>query len=295
MSDWASQRLESVPDRRLLLEDMVITRGNYDDWMRLHDFHYKSEGRVMGARYYKVVTTSGALVGVCVMCFPRGLLKDRHKLFPNIKPDGNETKLTNTYRYKYLNRNFSLNARTVNDPLYRGVGVGYRMLNLAARMDGRQWCEIQSSMSRFNKFAHQAGFQFVVPTPSKNAEPAEAMYGTWFDSNPVDQVALADEFAAMPVETQTRVLQAMREFYWKISALEKTGSNRNKGTSRVDGMTFKELVKNINQVAFAMPMYGVYKNPDFGRVLPDTLPLTAFDEQGVDEPLKRGTEVDPCA
>ncbi|EOV6637503.1 hypothetical protein ACOQ1I_005060, partial [Escherichia coli] len=34
------------------------------------------------------------------------------------------------------------------------------------------------------------------------------------------------------------------------------------------------------------PLYGVYRNPDFGRRLPDTLPLLAFDKQPLDKPLE---------
>jgi uncharacterized protein len=287
MSDWVAARSEAQGSAFPLLQEMVIERGTHDDWMRLHDFHYKSEGHVMGARYYRV-SFGNSLVGVCVMCYPRGLLKDRHKLFPNIKPDGRDTKLTNVYRYKYLNRTFSLNARTVNDPLYRGVGVGYRMLNLAARMDGRQYCEIQSSMSRFNKFAHQAGFQFVKPTASKYHDPAMEFYALWFDANPIDQAEVLTEYESMSPQMQARVLQELRGFYFKSSSLEKTGSNRHKGTSRVDVMTARDLIKNINQLAFSMPLYGVYKNPDFERQLPGRLPLHAFDEQGVNEPLARG-------
>lgn len=266
---------------------MWIERGTKEDWAVLHEFHYKSEGGAMGARYYKV-TMGNMLVGVCVMCYPRGLLKDRHKLWPSIKPNGDDTKLTNTYRYKWLNANVGLNARTVNDPLFRGIGVGYRMLNLAARMDGRKWCEIQSSMSKFNGFAHKAGFQFVPPSPSKFYEKGIEFYGKWFEANPVDQVAILAELDAMRPATRERVIAEMRKFYWKHSALEKTGNNRTKGTSRVDAMEPKDLVKNINQLAFSTPLYGIYKNPDFGLLIPDRLPLIAFDEQGVDQPLRRG-------
>lgn len=268
-----------------MLADMVIEPGAAADWEQLHEFHYKSEGRVAGARYYRVML-GDRLVGVSVMCYPRGLLRDRHKAFPQIKPGGGETKLTNTYRYKFLNASFSLNARTVNDTLFRGVGVGYRMLNLAARMDGRKWCEIQSSMSAFNKFAHRAGFQFVVPDPPKHKEAAEALYRRWFDSDPADQVSLLEELGAMTDVIRERALSELRTFYYKNSALEKTGKNRNNGTSRVDAMPPRELIKNLNQMAFATPLYGVYRNPDFERELPKRLPLAAFDWQAPDKPLK---------
>lgn len=272
-----------------LLAEMYIERGTKEDWDVLHEFHYKSEGQAMGARYYRVMLGK-MLVGVCVMCYPRGLLKDRHKMWPAIKPDGDDNKITNTYRYKWLNANVSLNARTVNDPLFRGIGLGYRMLNLASRMDGRKWCEIQSSMSKFNGFAHKAGYQFVASSPSKFYEKGVEFYGKWFESNPVDQVALLAELDAMSPAVRERTLKEMRSFYWKHSALEKTGNNRNKGTSRVDAMEGKELIKNINQLAFSSPLFGSYRNPDAGRIIPERLPLIAFDEQGVNEPLKRGMD-----
>lgn len=161
------------------------------------------------------------------------------------------------------------------------------MLNLAARMDQRPYCEIQSSMSRFNEFAHRAGFKFVEPTPSKYYDKAIEFYATWFDENSIDQVAIIQEYEKMSEEMQKRVIAEMRQFYWKCSSLEKTGSNRLKGTSRVDAMNIKDLVKNINQLAFSTPLYGVYKNPDFGVSLPESIPLICFDEQAVDEPLRR--------
>ncbi|WEU67469.1 hypothetical protein [Xanthomonas phage JGB6] len=141
-SEWVVQRNPKLDTKFTLLENMWIERGTKEDWDVLHEFHYKSEGGAMGARYYRVMM-GNTLVGVCVMCYPRGLLKDRHKMWLNIKPDGDDNKITNTFRYKWLNANVGLNARTVNDPLFRGIGVGYRMLNLAARMDG-------ASGTRFN-------------------------------------------------------------------------------------------------------------------------------------------------
>lgn len=282
---WNVARNDSAKPAFPMLADMIIEPGDASDWDQLHEFHYKSEGKVAGARYYRA-SLGKRLVGVCVMCYPRGLLRDRHKAFPDIKPGGGDTKLTNTYRYKFLNAAFALNARTVNDTLFRGVGVGYRMLNLASRLDGRKWMEIQSSMSRFNQFAHRAGFRFVTPEPSKLKDPATALYRRWFDADPADQVTLLEELAAMTGVVRERALQDLRTFYYKHSALEKTGKNRNNGTSRVDAMEPKELIKNLNQMAFATPLYGVYRNPDFERELPKRLPLVAFDWQTPDEPLK---------
>ena len=46
-----------------------------------------------------------------------------------------------------------------------------------------------------------------------------------------------------------------------------------------------KLLKEIHTLSFTSPLYGVYRNPDFGRELPDTLPLLAFDNQPLDAPL----------
>jgi hypothetical protein len=46
------------------------------------------------------------------------------------------------------------------------------------------------------------------------------------------------------------------------------------------------IIKSLQQVTLASPMYGVWKNPDKGRAIPDRLPLSAFDAQGPNEPFK---------
>lgn len=268
-----------------MLSEMFIERGDKEDWEILHGLHYKSDGALMGPRFYKV-TTESSLVGVCVMTYPRGLLKGRHLAFPKIKPGSGETKLTNTYRYKLLNKEFGLNARTVNDTMFRGVGVGYRMLNLAARMDGRRYCEIQSSMSRFNMFAHRAGFKFVTISEAESAQEARALYACWFETNCADIVGLREEFESMPEWKSAAALKDLKDFYYRHSAQEKTGKNRFKGTERVDAMQPVEVFKNLNQLCFATPQYGVYKNPDYERELPERIPLIAFDWQSPSEPLR---------
>src|SRR5262249_11202291 len=137
-----------------------------------------------------------------------------------------------------------------------------------------------------------AGFQFVKPTPSKYHDKTVAVYEKWFDANPVDQVALLEELAAMQPKIRDKVIRELRAHYFKCSSLEKTGSNREKGTSRVDSMEARDVIRNLNQLAFSMPLYGVYENPDWGRTLPERIPLLAFDEQPITAPLKFGTA--PC-
>ena len=266
-----------------LLREMIFETGTKDDWEELHELHYKSTNGTSG-RYYRV-TLHGQLIGVCVMTSPRGLLAPRHELFPHLKPGPGETKITNTYRYKWLNENTCLNSRTVVDTMFRGVGVAYRMLNLAARVEGKRFCEIQSSMSRFNLFAQKAGFKFAKARPAPCYKEGLNFFRLNFRSNPIDYVALCEEFNSLPERHREVLLRKTREFYYKHSALEKTGKNRDKGMARVNSMSFPEVLKNLQQLVFAMPLYGVYENPDAGRVLPKRMPLIWFDRQPTNAPL----------
>lgn len=268
------------------LKEMIFEAGTRADWDELHELHYKATSST-GGRYYRV-SLDGQLVGVCVMTAPRGLLRPRHDLFPALKPVGlnKDTTLTNTYRYKWLNANACLNSRTVVDTMYRGVGVAYRLLNLAARAEGKRFCEIQSSMSRFNFFAQRAGFTFAKPKPSMYYEVGLEFFHLNFKSNPVDWVALMEEYRAMSEAKQAVIQRKVGEFYYKRSATERTGNNRGeKGQNRVLEMGFGELLKNTQQIVFAMPLYGVYENPDAGRTLPERFPLSWFDRQPTDQPL----------
>jgi ABC-type ATPase with predicted acetyltransferase domain len=279
---WVIGRRDVRPDFPLLRE-MVFEEGTREDWDALHELHYKAVGRT-GGRYYRV-SLRGELVGVCIMTQPRGLLRDRHTLFPNLKPGRGDTKFTNTYRYKWLNENIALNSRTVVDTLYRGVGVAYRMLNLAARSEGRRIVEIQSSMSRFNIFAQKAGFKFVRPAEHPAYREGVEFFALTFKADPVDFIAIRQEYEAMSPEMQAVVLRKIRSFYWDHSAMEKTKKNGAKDISRVNDMPFNEVLRQLQQLVFASPMYGVYMNPDVGRELPKSMPLVAFDCQLPKEPL----------
>lgn len=276
---------ETTPQPRFaLLEEMVFERGTKEDWEELHALHYKATNAT-GGHYYRV-TLHGKLIGVCVMTSPRGLLAPRHKLFPKIKPGTGENKITNTHRYKWLNANSTLNSRTVVDTMYRGIGIAYRLLNLASRAEGKRFAEIQSSMSRFNLFAQKAGFKFVKPMRSPYYEEGLQWFRLNFDANPVDYVAVMEELNAMPESLKSLTIKEMKEFYYARSSMEKTGKNRDKGTSRVDAMEAGAVLKNLQQLVFGSPMYGVYENPDAGRKLPERMPLVAFDWQPTNEPLK---------
>ena len=280
------RRSESWSETFSLLSAMRVERGTMDDWEQLHELHYKSEGRIVG-RVWKC-TLENNLVGVSVISSPRLLLAGRHAVFPKLKP-GSDTKISNTYRAKYVNANFGLCSRIVVDTLFRAAGVSYRMLNLIARMEGKQFMEIQSSMSRFNPFAIRAGFRFSQPKEAAAFEKGLAFMKINFESHPSDHAGIVEEIAKMSLGQKTRTLKSVQEFYYKHSALEKTGVNlgtKEEAMNRINGYSVDFLIKNLQQLIFASPMYGVYRNPDVGRELPTSLPLLAFDNQATTEPLE---------
>lgn len=268
-----------------LLDDMWIEKGSREDWAELHGLHYKAEGMPPGARYWRCVTGDGYLVGIVMTSSVSLLLAPRHRVFPKLKP-GNDSHTTNVHRAKWLNKNMRRAARIVTDTMYRGVGVSYRMVNLAARMEGFRFMEIQSSMSKFSPFDQKAGFVHAHIAPAAAYERGVAFFRRYLSSHPADHENVLQEITALPDKVRESVIQAMREFYYKHSAKEKTGSNLNAGTRKVDLMTTDQLLRELQQLIFATPVYGVFTNPDYTTQLPDRLPLRAFDLQAPNEPLR---------
>lgn len=268
-----------------LLERMTVERGNKSDWELLHDLHYKSENLPIGPRFWKL-TLEGETIGVLVTGNPKGLLKERHLVFPKLKPGANETKLTNTQRYKYINQNFRVIARFVVDTMYRGIGCGYRMMNLVSRLEGNTFMEIQSSMSKFNYFGQKAGFRFCRPLNSTKYEEGIKFFRSHFEASPQDFESIVAEIESLPTMARDALIEECRVFYYRHSALEKTGNNRDRGKDRVAAMDTRLLIKSIQQMTLASPMYGIWRNPEPGREMPASLPLTAFDRQKPNEPLK---------
>lgn len=278
------ERQDAPSARFSLLGSMYVERGDKSDWDKLHELHYKAEALPMGPRFYRLVC-EGQTVGCVVTGTPKGLLKERHIAFPHIKPDGKDTKLTNTYRYKWINQNMRVASRIVLDTMYRGCGAGARMVNLVGRLEGAPIMEIQSSMSKFNLFAQKAGYRFVRPMNSLKYEQGLKFFRSHFESHPSDGEAIIAEIEAMGETLREQTLQAVRDFYYRHSALEKTGNNRDNGQKRVDAMDARTLVRSLQQLTLASPMYGVWKNPDAGRQLPSRLYLAQFDTQKPTEPL----------
>lgn len=286
-TDW-----EFVVERRTgaqgaftLLDQMIVERGDKSDWDLLHDLHYKAENLPIGPHFWKL-TLWGDTIGVLVTGNPKGLIRERHIVFPSMKPGSGDTRFTNTQRYRYVNGNFRIVSRFVIDTMYRGIGAGYMTMNLVSRLEGTTYMEIQSSMSKFNHFGQKAGFKFVKPLNANKYDKGMTFFRTHFQSTPQDYEAILNEISSWPQQKQDYILEEMKKFYYRHSSLERTGNGRNVGAQRVERMDLRSSVRAIQQMTLASPMYGVFINPDRGRVLPKKLPLSAFYWQGPTQPLK---------
>lgn len=279
------ERNDAAKGRYSLIDTMRVERGTIEDWYQLHEFHYKAETIPPGPHFWRCVTQEGDLAGLVVFGTVGLLLAPRHEIFPKLKP-GNDTKISNTQRGRWLNTNFKRAARIVTDTLYRGVGISYRMVNLAMRLEGFRFIEIQSSMSKFNPFDVKAGFVHANLKHARAYEKGIAFMRGVFEAHPADHEAVMQEFKAMPPAVQRIVESTVKEFYYKNSAKEKTGSNLGVGMDVVNQMPFARVLKELQQLIFASPVYGIWENPDLGRELPESLPLRAFDLQPPNAPLR---------
>lgn len=285
-SDIIVKRSENASGTFSLINDMYVEPGSRADWDVLHSLHYKAEALPAGPQYFRCVTADGQLVGVIVFCPVSLMLGPRHDLFPKLRP-GKDTHFTNVHRAKWLNQNMTRAARIVTDTLYRGTGVSYRMINLAMRIYGYKFCEIQSSMSKFNPFDLKAGFRHGHLRQSRVYEKGIEFFQCRFSSHPADHEAVVQEIEGMTDRLRLAMIKDMRDFYYKNSAKEKTGAKMNKGTSRVEGLSIPMLVRELQQLVFATPVYGIWINHDVGLNLPRRLPLRAFDWQAPDAPIDR--------
>jgi hypothetical protein len=280
------ERIDAPRASFALAREMVVERGAKSDWDLLHDLHYKAEKLPIGPRFWKL-TLHGDTIGVLVTGTPKGMLRERHIVFPNLKPGANETPLTNTNRYHYINANFRVISRFVIDTMYRGIGAGYRMMNLVSRMEGNTFMEIQSSMSKFNAFGQKAGFKFVTPMNANKYDQVMKFFRSHFESSPQDFEAIINEIASKSPEEQQRIFELSRDFYFRNSALENTSNGGAAMEKRAAAMSVRDVIKGIQQIGLASPMYGIWKCPDPKGSVPERLPLLAFDNQKPNERLKQ--------
>jgi len=282
---WDVVRSLATP-KLSLLDDMTVQRGTIEDWRTLEALHYKQAGSLPAGSHHFTLKLGDELVGVLVMASPKLLLKERHVAFPKLKPTGEDNKLTNQYRMKWINANMSVVARVVIDTMYRGAGLAYRFTNLAARMEGKRYIEIQSSMSKYNLFAHRAGFTFVKPMRSNKYDLGMRFFRSTFTSDPADLEALVEEFMSLPIAERKAIEEQTKSFYYKNSSMEKTGKSLGGvGERRVAAMPMRDVLHNLQQMTLASPLYGVYQNPVQAAPLPAILPLRCFDAQAPNMPL----------
>jgi len=135
-----------------------------------------------------------------------------------------------------------------------------------------------STISTITMIKPQRSHKFVVGLKFMRAT---------FVADPADTEGLITEIEALRPAVREVILWDVRAFYYRHSALEKTGSARGTGKGRVEKMPTPELVRQLQQMVLASPLYGIYENPDHGRRdLPARLPLSAFDAQKPHEPLR---------
>ena len=81
----------------------------------------------------------------------------------------------------------------------------------------------------------------------------------------------------------------LRIFYYKNSSMEKSGDKRDLGMSRVNELSLGYIIRQTQQLVFGETVYWVWgPNPDRKRTLPQRIPILAFDNQGVMQPLRLG-------
>lgn len=286
--EWDIERKISNPSPKLsLIDKMTVQRGTIEDWRTLEELHYKQSGSLPAGSHHFTLKLEDELVGVLVMASPKLLLKERHVVLPKLKPTGKDTKITNQWRMKWINANMSVVARVVVDTMYRGAGLAYRFTNLASRMEGKRFIEIQSSMSKYNLFAQKAGFKMVKPMRSNKYDVGIKFFRSTFDADPADLEAILEEVMSKPEYERDAIIAATKEFYYKHSALEKTGKSLGGvGEARVAKMSFRDCLHSLQQMVLASPLYGIYQNPEVSEDIPEVLPLTAFDNQKPNEKLK---------
>ncbi|CAM6031391.1 unnamed protein product [Sphagnum compactum] len=270
----------------------ITIRKRYQDRIDVaRRLHYKSHGTLTPGSHYFRMMLNDELIGIIMMASPKMLLKERHIMFPSLKP-GHDTRITNTARMKWINANMSITARVVVDTMYRGAGLAYRFTNLASRMEGKKFIEIQSSMSKYNQFAQKAGYQFTPPVKATKFDLGIKFFRATFDANPADTQAILNEIESLPPAAKERTLEQVRAFYRRHSSIENTGKGLIKNAdgvkfadTRIARLPTRTLIEQLQQMVLASPLYGIYINPDFGRQLPERLPILAFDKQPPDQPL----------
>ena len=299
MTDVAVVTRKKVPHTRelSLLKYIFVEWGSKEDWDALKELHYKGHTLAAGSRFMKCVLKEPneppRLIGVMVFANPQPLSKGRNTVFPKMRPnaiDGLDNRLVNQMRLAWLNKNITWNNRTVLDTMYRSAGIAYRFKNIAYRMYcskyNRKFVESVSSMGRFNPFSLKTGMRFVKPAPAPAFEAGLKFFAQHFKSDPNDILSIKEELEAMPEGEREFYDKKLREFYYRWSPMEKSGDKRDLGMTRINTLTIDYVLKAIQQLVFSATVYWVWSAVDT-QELPESLPISVFDEQGPNEPLKQ--------
>ena len=279
-----------------LLKHIYVERGTKEDWDSLSALHYKGHNLAAGRRIMRCVYDDGEeklLVGVMVFAYPMPLNKGRNRVFPWLKAnqEGRDSTLVNKMRMKQINRLLTWNNRIVLDTMFRSAGIAYRFVNLGYRMYcsefGASHVESNSSMARFNPFWAKVGTKFVKPESAAALEEGIDFFKHNFVAHPCDQKAILAELEAMPEGIRKVVEAKMRDFYYRKSAMEKSGDKMHIGMTRIDRLPIDKILREIVQLVFGSTIYWIWTNPDKNnpRKLPERIPLLAFDNQPGDKPF----------
>lgn len=301
MSETRITRLERPKKHQLsILKEIFVEWGTKADWDTLCELHYKGHSLAAGSRFIRcVLKEEGAddqLIGIMVFANPQPLSKGRNEVFRHLKPNANgrDNRLVNQARLSWVNKNITWNNRTVLDTMYRGAGIAYRFKNLAYRMYcahyGRKFVESVSSMGRFNPFSIKTGMKFVKPKTATAFDAGMAFFAGHFKASPHDVVAIAEELAEHPEVHRLFLERRLREFYHRWSSMEKSGDKRDLGMARVNELAIDYVLKQTMQLVFSSTVYWLWQAVDTQK-LPTSLPITAFDEQGPNEPMARSWAV----
>lgn len=283
-----------------LMQHIFVEWGTKADWTALQELHYKGHELAAGSRFMRCVLREpnepDRLIGVMVFANPQPLSKGRNMVFEHLKPNakGRDNRMINQARLSWINKNMTWNNRTVLDTMYRSAGIAYRFKNLAYRMYcskyPRRYVESVSSMGRFNPFSVKTGMKFVKPKTATAFEPGMKFLMGHFRAPPADIVAITEELNAKPPGERAFFEKRLREFYHQWSSMEKSGDKRDLGMTRVNELPMEYVLKQTMQLIFSATVYWLWSRVDFVE-LPQSLPLTAFDEQGPNAPLARSWPV----
>jgi len=241
-----------------VLKDLKISRGTYEDYKKLAQFHYKGE-RPAGITDIFKAEIGEELVGVIVYTATYLNLKPRHVALPHVleiyREKGHEALA------EYINKNFRRIARVVVAPKYRGVGLGVRLVKETMPLVGVPYIETLAVMAKYNPFFEKAGMK-------------EVEYEREYDKR---QQKVLEIFESMGLNVELSKSKK-RNLEWlktlnkkqvkrvanilKRLLVEKFTSPKISKKLKEGKYTFEDLAEAITLLR-AKPKYYIWKNPSF--------------------------------